>query len=305
MSGWSNLLKPDNLPALFVGPVFFGVFIWWWRTARRNDARLASAGLEAVAIHMRGPVPERSRTLGKTDDERVHTWPYLLRIELLVSLAYLILLVVWSILADAPLEQEADATRTPNPSKAPWYFLGLQELLVYFDPWIAGVVLPVLIVVGLALIPYLDPNPEGDGFYCWRPRRLALTGFWSGMALWIALIAIGTVFRGPGWNWYWPWETWDPHLVVDVSSRNWPTLFGVTDSAGAFVVGGLTVLGYYMLGVVGWLWIRQYSIGHQLGPTRFFLIAFFALTMGAIPLKMILRWGLAVKYVWVTPWFNI
>ncbi len=305
MSGWSNLLKPDNLPALLLAPLFIGLFVWWRRVATHNDARFAAGGRDAVADHMRGPVPERTRNLGVQDEDHVHTWPYLLRIELLVSLACLTVLTVWSIVADAPLEQQADPFRTPNPSKAPWYFAGLQELLVYFDPWIAGVALPTLIIVGLALIPYLDPNPEGSGWYSWRPRRFALTFFWSGLALWLGLIVVGTFLRGPGWNWFWPWEPWDPHRAVDVASRSWPELFGVTSAEAAFVFGAVTMIGYYGLGVIGWLWIRNRPSGRALGPSRYAWVAFFVLTMAGVPIKIVLRLALSVKYVWVTPWFNL
>ena len=97
--------------------------------------------------------------------EKLHVWPYLVRLEFLCALVVIIALTVWSIVIDAPLEEAANPTKTPNPSKAPWYFLGLQDILVYFDPWFAGVVAPVLIIVGLMLIPYLDVNPKGNGYY--------------------------------------------------------------------------------------------------------------------------------------------
>ena len=89
----------------------------------------------------------------EVNPEKVHVWPYLVRLEFLCAIIVLILLTVWSITIDAPLEEAANPAKTPNPSKAPWYFLGLQDILVYFDPWFAGVVAPVLIIVGLILIP--------------------------------------------------------------------------------------------------------------------------------------------------------
>ena len=98
-------------------------------------------------------------------DDKVHTWPYLVRLEMLVGTAIMAFMTIWSIVVDAPLEEPANPTKTPNPSKAPWYFLGLQEILVYFDPWFAGVVLPALIIVGLMVIPYVDINPKGNGYY--------------------------------------------------------------------------------------------------------------------------------------------
>src|SRR5579885_245365 len=97
--------------------------------------------------------------------DKVHTWPHLVKAEFLIGLLALIGLTIWSIVIDAPMEQPANPTKTPNPSKAPWYFLGLQEMLVYFDPWMAGVVLPSLIIVGLMAIPYIDTNKAGSGYY--------------------------------------------------------------------------------------------------------------------------------------------
>src|SRR3954470_3738096 len=76
---------------------------------------------------------------------RIHTWPYLVRLEFLTALVVMIVMTVWSITIEAPLEEPANPNKTPNPSKAPWYFLGLQEMLVYFDPWMAGVLLPTMI----------------------------------------------------------------------------------------------------------------------------------------------------------------
>ena len=96
-----------------------------------------------------------------------------------------------------------------NPAKAPWYFLGLQEMLVYFDPWIAGVIMPTLIIIGLLAIPYIDANPLGNGYYTYKQRRFAIWAFCSGfIGLWVVMIIIGTFIRGPGWMWFWPTETW-------------------------------------------------------------------------------------------------
>ena len=88
--------------------------------------------------------------------------------------------------------------KTPNPSKAPWYFLGLQEMLVYFDPWMAGVVLPSLIVVGLMAIPYIDFNKQGNGYYTIKQRKFAYIIFQFGfLEMWVTLIVLGTFLRGP------------------------------------------------------------------------------------------------------------
>ena len=96
----------------------------------------------------------------------------------------------------------------PNPSKAPWYFLGLQEMLVYFDPWMAGVVLPTMIIVGLIAMPYIDFNQKGNGYYTFDERKFAMTTFLFGfVVLWVTLIVLGTFLRGPNWNFFGPFET--------------------------------------------------------------------------------------------------
>src|SRR6185503_9034645 len=109
--------------------------------------------------------------------EKVLVWPDLVYIEFIAILLCAALLIVWSICLQAPLEEPANPTVSPNPSKAPWYFLGLQEMLVYFDPWIAGVVFPSIIVLGFMSIPFIDNNPKGNGYYTFRDRKLAISIF--------------------------------------------------------------------------------------------------------------------------------
>lgn len=237
----------------------------------------------------------------ETLPDAVTTWPHLVRIEMLATLAAMVLLTVWSIAIDAPLEEAADPNRTPDPSKAPWYFLGLQELLVYFDPWIAGVAVPLLIVAGLMAIPYLDRNPHGAGYYTLRERPFAISGFLFGfIGLWIVPILIGVFCRGPGWNWYWPWEPWDVAKTPHLTNINLTDLLGIPAS-----MGGLLVLGWYALGGLYWLWRRKTQALQELGGARYAVTAFLVLTMAAIPVKMALRLLLNVKYVWVTAWFNV
>src|ERR1700720_988472 len=125
---------------------------------------------------------------GSGVEEKLHTWPFLVRNEFLMTLLVIIVLTVWSLLLNAPLEQPANPARTPNPSKAPWYFLGLQEMLVYFDPWLAGVAFPSLIIVGLMAIPYIDVNPKGNGYFTFKERRVEITLFLFGfLILWVTL----------------------------------------------------------------------------------------------------------------------
>ena len=273
-------------------------------------------------------------------EDKVHVWPYLTRMELLSAIVATIVLTVWSIAIDAPLEEPANSARTPNPSKAPWYFLGLQELLVYFDPWIAGVVLPTLIIVGLMAIPYIDPNPKGNGYYTFKERWFAITTFNFGfIILWVAMIIIGVFFRGPGWNLFLPWERWDPHKVVplnNVDLNEWvaliPTWFGAGPITfllnpdgknnippailGLVAVGGFFALGMHYFGhMVCWLEgviLRRPKAERPtpaafyklMGPMRYYTTAFLFVSMMGVVVKALARHLLTIKYVLVLPWIN-
>ena len=283
--------KPDNIP--IVGLMFLVVFYCWYgfRQAFANDRVL---GTDEFA--------KRNPT------DKVFVWPYLTRNEFLASLVVMIILTVWSIVVNAPLEEPANPARTPNPSKAPWYFLGLQEMLVYFDPWVAGVVLPTLIIVGLMAIPYIDRNPKGNGYYTWKERQFAIGVFVFGfLILWIALIILGTFIRGAGWNLFWPWEYWDTHKVVALTNVDLPYFFGFRNYWTQFAFGGSVIVAYYVLGLVHYRHLRKKDspILKQLGTARYAVTVFLFLTMMALPIKMILRIMLNIKYIWVTPWFNI
>lgn len=201
-----TLLKPDNAP-IFLMIYIFGLCLWVAMTqAHNNDRRL----------EQKLPPLEK-----ETSDQKTWVWPDLVYIEFLCMILCTIGLVVWSLAVRAPLEEPANPSNTPNPSKAPWYFLGLQELLVYFDPWYAGVVLPSIIVIGLMAIPYIDVNPRGNGYYTFKERRLAILTFLIGFfIMWDFLIPIGTILRGPGWNFFGPFEEWNPHKVVALTNVN-------------------------------------------------------------------------------------
>jgi len=237
--------------------------------------------------------------------EKVHVWPYLVRLEFLCAIITILLLAVWSITIDAPLEEAANPTKTPNPSKAPWYFLGLQDILVYFDPWFAGVVAPVLIIVGLMLIPYLDVNPKGNGYYTYVERKFAIWVYSFGfLVLWIALIIMGVFLRGPGWNLFMPWQFWDPHKVVALVNVDLPYAFGVRDYWMASFFGGFVVLGYFAVGTAIYFFMERKAI-KNVGFVRMFLKIQLVLIMIGIVIKIVLRLGFNIKYLWVTPWFNV
>ncbi len=244
--------------------------------------------------------------------DRVHVWPYLVRNEFICSIIVMVILTVWSITINAPLEDPANPTQTPNPSKAPWYFLGLQEMLVYFDPWFAGVVLPTLIIVGLMVIPYIDVNPKGNGYYTFQERPFAIATFLFGFIfLWVSLIITGVFFRGPGWNLFWPWEKWDPHMVIALTNVDLPAWgpfkwMGNPKVAGIEVIGLVLITVYLSTAVIFYFWKRDTSETiRQLGPVRYGIVALLFLTMMGLPLKVFLRLAFNIKYVWVTPWFNI
>jgi len=109
-----------------------------------------------------------------------------------------------ALLFNAPLEEIADATRTPNPAKAPWYFLGLQEL-VHYGAMLGGVVVPTALVLALLVLPYLDTHPRGVGVWFARERRMANALFAAIAVALVAVTIVGTFFRGPNWAWVWPW----------------------------------------------------------------------------------------------------
>src|SRR5437867_7449284 len=140
----------------------------------------------------------------------------------------MIILVIWSLALKAPIEEPANPARTPNPSKAPWYFLGLQEMLVYYDPWLAGVVFPTLIIVGLMAIPYIDFNKLGNGYFTFVQRGFGIVVFMYGfIVLWVLMVLLGTFLRGPGWNFFGPYQYWDPHMVLPLNNKDMSDFFWV------------------------------------------------------------------------------
>jgi hypothetical protein len=225
--------------------------------------------------------------------------------ELICMVVATFALTIWAVVLKAPLEQPASSARIPNPSKAPWYFLGLQEMLVYFDPWLAGVVLPGLIIVGLMAIPYIDTNPKGAGYYAFRERKWEIAIFLYGfLVLWSFLIITGTFLRGPNWNFFGPYEYWDPNKLVplvniDLSELVWvqwlgmplPKLWPIREVFGiALVIGYLSLPPILALGP-----FRRFYL--KMGAARYYVGAFLFLVMMALPIKMVLRWLFNLKYI--------
>jgi Cytochrome b(C-terminal)/b6/petD len=306
---YAIVAKPDNVP--IVALVFLLAFFTWVATAKavENDRR-KDEGL---------PPTE------KLDDEKILVWPDLVYTELICMIAITALLIFWAMWLQAPLEEPASSVKTPNPSKAPWYFLGLQEMLVYYDPWMAGVVLPSLIVVGLMAIPYIDFNKQGNGYYTIKERKFAYITFQLGfLELWVTLIVLGTLLRGPNWNFFGPYETWDAHKVealnnVNLSEYFWqywlgrgmpvtPTLEWLPAALRPFgqflcilfgreLPGTLLVFGYFLAlpPILAVTVFRDFY--KRMGFIRYMVFMNLLLFMLALPIKMGLRWSFNLKYL--------
>jgi hypothetical protein len=285
--------KPDNIPIILLSIALL-VYTWIaFYKAFDNDKRLAEGR----------PVWEAE----PHNQEKVHTWPHLLNIEFIAAILLMAGLTIWSTFLNAPLEEPANPGVTPNPSKAPWYFLGLQEMLVYFDPWIAGVAMPTIIIIGLIAIPYIDTNPKGNGYYCWKDRKFAISVFMFGWILWMVLIVEGTILRGPGWNFFLPGEYWDVHKVVPLVNVNLYELLNIDPKTFWLFreMPALVLLGVYF-GVIPYVVAKIYKKFYEdLGLVRYSVTMILLLLLMSLPIKMILRMTLNLKYILVTPWFNI
>ncbi len=282
--------KPDNVP---IPLMLFSVGFFTWLYLRKsviNDQRIAEG---------KPPVEAEG-------NEKVLVWPDLVYTEMLAMIMCTVILVLWSVLLQAPLEEWANLTKTPNPSKAPWYFLGLQEMLVYYDPWLAGVVFPTLIIVGLMAIPYIDFNKLGAGYYTFNQRSFGVVTFMFGfIVLWVLMVLLGTFLRGPGWNFFGPYQYWDPHMVlplnnVDLSDFVWVHWLGRGKPTAWYIrelPGFIAIILYMALlpPMLARTVFRSFFI--KMGFARYMLFATLVLSMAALPLKMLLRWSFNLKYI--------
>ena len=293
--------KPDNVP--IVAMLFILAFCTWiyFRRAVDNDRR----------------IDEGRPLFEQEDNEKVLVWPDLVYTELICMVVLTAVLIFWGIALKAPLEEPGSSVKTPNPSKAPWYFLGLQEMLVYFDPWLAGVVLPSIILGGLMAVPYIDFNKLGNGYYTFKQRSFAVTTFLFGfLPLWVALIVLGTFLRGPNWNFFGIYEYWDVHNVEAANNINLSEFFwnglgkGLPKGSGLATIllregpGILLILGYFMVlpPIIGVTVLRTYFV--RMGVLRFLVFSNLILWMAILPINMLLRWAFSLKYIVGIPeWF--
>src|SRR5688572_19771165 len=303
----SIVAKPDNVPITIM---VISVMLCIWVAMRRaalNDTRIA-AGM---------PLLEEDK------DDKVLVWPDLVYTELICLILATAGLIVWAIVSKAPLEQPANPGYAPNPAKAPWYFLGLQEMLVYFDPWMAGVVYPGLIIAGLCAMPYIDTNPRGNGYYTLRERPFAIITWQFGFViLWIVLIFFGTFLRGPNWSFFGPYEYWDSHKAealnnMDVSQLWWNILLGQARPTPemnpvAFLPHwlvrewlGFVLMGFYFLILPAILRATVFRRMYEnMGAIRYSIMVMLLLFMALMPVKMVLRWIFNLKYFIYLPEFN-
>src|SRR5437763_16571191 len=135
-------------------------------------------------------------------------WPHLLVREFFAATIVTVMVTLLSLVSNAPLREPANPNVTPNPAKAPWYFLGLQELLHYFPPTTGGVLVPGLVLAALAVLPYVDRNPSR----AYADRKVAIVTFTMLVIFWAVVTLAGSFFRGPGWLWIWPWQ----HVYFDL-----------------------------------------------------------------------------------------
>ncbi len=320
---WEIISAPDNVP--IVALLFLVPFYTWYafRQGAANDQLIAQLAGDPQAAKTKY---RKTQPWDPKWEREVHTWPYLMRMEFLVAIIVTVLLMVWSLTLNAPLEEPSNPNVTMNPAKAPWYFLGLQEMLVYFDPWIAGVVMPTLIIIGLMVIPYIDVNPLGNGYYTYKQRRFSIWTFLIGfIGLWVVMISIGTFIRGPGWMWFWPTQTWDAERVEYTVNRNLDQIFGINGSWMAHLPGVshdyAPILARMIFGifpvvlffiVAAWAvhkicTLTEFSrkIYQRMSLVQIVTMYVFLVLMLSLPVKMLLRLLFNIKYVWVTPWFSI
>jgi hypothetical protein len=157
----------------------------------------------------------------------------------------------------------------------------------------------------------MDANPLGNGYYTYKQRKFAILAFCFGfLALWLSMVVIGTFIRGPGWIWFWPGQTWDHNRVVFEANRDLPDIFGITSALGKGIFGGIVTLSYAAVTAVLFHKVLTWNdfnrkIYRRMSLVQYLTLQFFMVTMMSLPVKMIFKLAFRIKYVWITPWFNI
>jgi len=239
------------------------------------------------------------------DQEVVTTWPHLVRLELMASLAVLLLVSWWAILLEVPLGPRANPSVTPAIAKAPWFFVGVQEMLHYFDAWLAGAVLPATMVLGLCALPYLDapgPADRAQG----RGGRMASLVLLALALFWLLPTLFGLFFRGENGSLQPVWRaalspTTSGAARVVPSLGQWLGL----GPAGQHLVGGGLCLAPIVLLLILWLRLRRREWARRVGPGRFIVTGGLLAVLLGVAVKVMLVSVFGVRYLWMTPWFRI
>jgi hypothetical protein len=283
----AKVVQADNIPVLLL---LCGVgFLAWFglNQAVNTDTKLAQAN--------------------GSPQEEADPWLHLVYPEFLCVVLGLSGLLLWSLLVKAPLGSPATTAWAPNPIKAPWYLLSFQELLLYFDSWVVGGMLPLLTMLGVLSLPYLDCNPKGNRTYTFTQRWFAITVFLFGfLVLWLLPLLIAAFLRGPNWHLFGPFEPWDTQradtdYVFTLSELYW------VGQRGQALEGlsplwreapGLGLLFLYLV-ILPLLLAPTLCRGWfvKLGLLRYSLLMVLLLLMLLVPIKMILVWTLNLKYL--------
>jgi hypothetical protein len=268
------------------------------------------------------------KEIEEVNSEKKTVVPHLFYRELVCALFALIIIVAFSLAFDAPLEGKVNPAITPNPAKAPWFFLPVQELLVYFDPWLAGVVIPFILVLALITLPYLDFNREGANRYAFSKRKLAILIFCATLLVWFGLLYIAYFFRCEHWQFRFrfPFQSLPPMELEKVSPRVYSLLTLSTgaqilpESARSVITISAARHGYfiYVLFLLAALLIlfgapylfvrlfrKELSIATRINFAKAYVLSFYVWVFILVLLKIYFYWATNLKYFLVTDWVNI
>lgn len=280
------LQQPDALALVALVVLLAATVLVGIVAARRRDARPAE-----------GPAG---------DQEMVTTWPHLLRLELIAGLAALLVVTWWAIALELRPGTPADPTVTPAIAKAPWFFVGVQETLQYFDAWLAGAVLPLVMILGLCALPYLDRNPEGNGRLTLRQRPLALLVVAGLLVMWLLPMVVGQLCRGEHWLLQPAWHPApvDPPLPP-AQQLSLADRLGL-GLAASQLLGGAVCVGPYAALVLLWRPLsRRHGWIARTGIVRYLVAGALLVTALGVAVKVALVATLDLRYLWVSPWFRI
>jgi hypothetical protein len=279
-----------TLLLLLVGSTLL-ISLWTRRPRRLPEGISPPATVEAIC-------PENLTA----PPDLVTTWPHLVKRELIAAMIALLLLSWWALLKPIPLGPEANPEVTPLIVKAPWFFIGVQELLHYFDAWLGGVVLPLLLIFGLAALPYLDPLPRAtEPRWISTPQALMLIAL---LLFWLLPTVMGLFFRGETWTLQLAWAPTSPDQTPSRSLLSLSERLQLS-APMAHLVGGLLCLAPLGTVVLAWAWLRRRPAIRALGLPRFLIAGMLLAIFAGVLLKVGLSLALDLRYLWVTPWFSI